>query len=104
MDRREKAKPTYPLAQIQAQMVTVSAMNLTRTARQGIRDAGMSDSQALQVVRGLTMANFHKSMPCDHDYRVWQDVYFAEWQELSLYVKFQKAGEYFVISFKESDI
>ena len=30
-----------------------------------------------------------------------QDVYHAEWQSVALYIKFQQAGEYFVISFKE---
>ena len=29
------------------------------------------------------------------------DVYHAEWEGVALYIKFQQAGEYFVISFKE---
>lgn len=103
MDRREKARPSYALAEIQAQMVTVAAMNLTRTASRCIREAGMSEEEALEVVQALTIHDFHKSMPCNNDARVWQDVYFADWGELRLYVKFQKHTEYFVISFKESD-
>jgi Motility quorum-sensing regulator, toxin of MqsA len=35
------------------------------------------------------------------NHRVWQDVYHATWREKSLYVKFQQAEEYFVVSFKE---
>jgi hypothetical protein len=30
-----------------------------------------------------------------------QDVYHAEWRGKPLYVKFQQAGEYFIVSFKE---
>lgn len=30
-----------------------------------------------------------------------QDVYHAEWRGKPLYVKFQQAGDYFVVSFKE---
>jgi motility quorum-sensing regulator/GCU-specific mRNA interferase toxin len=40
-------------------------------------------------------------MTVNTDHRVWQDVYHAEWQGVALYIKFQQAGEYFVISFKE---
>lgn len=35
------------------------------------------------------------------DRKVWQDVYRSEWQGIQLYIKFQLAKEYFVISFKE---
>lgn len=58
-------------------------------------------SDALDVVRGLTRADFHKSMTTHEDHRVWQDVYHALWRGKGLYVIFQQAGEYFVVSFKE---
>ncbi|MBI4742689.1 MAG: type II toxin-antitoxin system MqsR family toxin [Betaproteobacteria bacterium] len=35
------------------------------------------------------------------DHRVWQDVYHGQWHGAALYIKFQQAGEYFVVSFKE---
>lgn len=35
------------------------------------------------------------------DHRVWQDVYHGQWHGAALYIKFQRAGEYFVVSFKE---
>ncbi|MBU1689845.1 MAG: type II toxin-antitoxin system MqsR family toxin [Gammaproteobacteria bacterium] len=35
------------------------------------------------------------------DHRVWQDVYHRQWNGTALYIKFQQAGEYFVVSFKE---
>ena len=97
----EKRKPHYDLSDIQAQMTSIDAMNLTLSAQEGIRIAGMKRRDALAVVRGLTRAEFYKSMTTERNHRVWQDVYHADWQSKSLYVKFQRAGEYFVVSFKE---
>lgn len=97
----EKHKPHYLLKAIQAQMTTPEAMNLTLSALAGIRSAGMAQIDALAVIQGLTAADFYKSMTVNSDHRVWQDVYHSEWQEVALYIKFQQAGEYFVISFKE---
>jgi motility quorum-sensing regulator/GCU-specific mRNA interferase toxin len=76
-------------------------MNLTVSATQGIRVAGMTRSEALEVVRQLSGANFYKSMTTHQNHKIWQDVYHAKWQEKMLYVKFQQAGEYFIVSFKE---
>ena len=97
----EKHKPHYLLKAIQVQMNTPEAMNLTLSALAGIRSAGMAQADALAVIQGLTAADFYKSMTVNLDHRVWQDVYHSEWQEVALYIKFQQAGEYFVISFKE---
>lgn len=95
----EKHIPHYSLAEIQAQMKTVPDMNLTMSARGGIRALGLSQGNALSVVQALTRANFFKSMTTHADHRVWQDVYHGKWNDTSLYIKFQRAGEYFVISF-----
>ena len=40
-------------------------------------------------------------MTTNKDHRVWQDVYHTEWHGKPLYVKFQRADDYFVVSFKE---
>ena len=97
----EKRSSHYLLAKIQEQMTSVEAMNLTFAAQDGIRTVGMGKAEALEVVRGLTRAEFYKSMTTNKDHRVWQDVYHAEWRGKPLYVKFQQAGEYFIVSFKE---
>ena len=97
----EKRKPHYLLADIKAQMTTVSEMNLTVSAKLGIRQAGTAAADALAVLCGLTPANFYKSMTTHHDHTIWQDVYHAAWNGKPLYVKFQRVGVYFVISFKE---
>lgn len=97
----EKRSAHYLLSEIQTQMTTVEAMNLTLSAQDGIRMVGMVKAEALKVVRGLSRSNFYKSMTTQKDHRVWQDVYHGEWRGKPLYVKFQQAGEYFVVSFKE---
>lgn len=97
----EKHKPHYLLKAIQVQMVTPEAMNLTLSALAGIRSVGMNQADAVAAIQALTAVDFYKSMTTDSDHRVWQDVYHSEWQEVALYIKFQQAGEYFVISFKE---
>lgn len=97
----EKNIPHYPLAEIQAQMTTAQAMNLTISARGGIRAMGMAQDDALAVVQGLTRKRFYKSMTTHADHRVWQDVYHGQWNGIALYIKFQREGEYFVVSFKE---
>jgi len=69
----EKHKPHYLLKAIQAQMNTLDAMNLTLSARAGIRAAGMAQADALTVVQGLTAVAFYKSMTTNVDHRVWHN-------------------------------
>lgn len=97
----EKFTAHYPLAQILAQMAAVDDLNLTLSARDGIRSAGMSHTDALAAVRNLKPKHFYKSMTTHTDHRVWQDVYHGQHQGTALYIKFQRAGDYFVVSFKE---
>lgn len=97
----EKRRPTYDIKDIQAQINCVEAMNLTMTARHGIKAAGMSLGDAVATVQKLSLGNFYKSMTVYADNRVWQDVYHAEWKGKTLYIKFQKHDEYFIVSFKE---
>ncbi|MFA5372329.1 MAG: type II toxin-antitoxin system MqsR family toxin [Sideroxydans sp.] len=57
----EKHKPHYLLKAIQSQMTTPEVMNLTLSARTGIRSIGMSQADALAVVRGLVAVDFLKA-------------------------------------------
>ncbi|MBF0412421.1 MAG: type II toxin-antitoxin system MqsR family toxin [Desulfamplus sp.] len=97
----EKHIPHYSLAEIKAQMTTIESMNLTVSAMSGIRKIGMAKSDALSVVQELTWKNFYKSMTTYNNNSIWQDVYHTQWKDIGLYVKFQRANEYFIISFKE---
>ena len=96
-----KRRPHYELKAVLAQMTCVENMNLTQSAQQGIRAAGMTRNEALAAVINLSGTDFYKSMTTLQSHRVWQDVYHAKWRDELLYVKFQQAGEFFVISFKE---
>jgi motility quorum-sensing regulator/GCU-specific mRNA interferase toxin len=81
-----KSKSHYVLAEIQTQMKTVPDMNLTVSARSGIRDVGMAQVDALDVVQALTRQNFYKSMTTHVSHQVWQDVYHGDWNGSRLYV------------------
>ena len=97
----EKISPHYCLSDILTQMQSVPDMNITVSARSVIRAAEMSQDGTLAVVESLTRQNLYKSMTTHANHRVWQDVYHGEWCNTALYIKFQRTGEYFVVSFKE---
>jgi motility quorum-sensing regulator / GCU-specific mRNA interferase toxin len=97
----EKRRAHYDLKAIQAQMNCIEAMNLTVTARHGIKAAGMSLADALAAIRRLSPRDFYKAMTVYADSRVWQDVYHAVWKAKALYIKFQQHDEYLIVSFKE---
>lgn len=99
----EKKRPHYDLAAIKLQMNNVETMVLTTSARNGIKRVRMSLQQAWQVMQGLSNRNFYKSMTVYADNSVWQDVYHAEWRGTALYIKLQRDGDYFIVSFKERD-
>lgn len=52
-------------------------------------------------MKKLGRGEFYKSMTTHADHRDWQDVYRSEWNGIMLYIKFQRDGDYFVVSFKE---
>ncbi len=97
----EKLTAHYALAEILLQMQSVEDLNLSVSASTGIRMCGLSNREALAIVRALTRKNFYKSMTTHADHRVWQDVYHGHFQGIVLYIKFQKIENFFVISFKE---
>jgi len=57
----EKHMPHYPLAEIQARMTTVPEMNLTVSAKTGIRAVGMPQADALAVVQRLPARTFTRA-------------------------------------------
>ena len=97
----EKSTPSYPLAEIQAQMQSVPDMNLTLVARTGIREAGMAQLDALAVVQALTRKDFYKSMTTHADHTIWQDVYRPTTPYGSLYIKLTVIDDVLIVSFKE---
>ena len=96
----EKRTPHCPLARVKA-LVADGKVRTTQSARLGATALGLGLGDMLAVVVALTPDDFYKSMTTHADHRVWQDVYHGQWGDLSLYIKFQRVGEYFVVSFKE---
>jgi hypothetical protein len=87
-------------------MTSVAAMNLTGSAKAGIRELGISKGQALAVIQRLTDSEFSKPMPSTRNPGTWQDVYKTSFLATGLYVKFshnEELGEYVVVSFKEDE-
>ncbi len=61
----------------------------------------MNMGHVLNVIKGLDISSFYKSMTAYSDNPIWQDVYHAEWEDRSLYVKFQRVCEYFIVPFRD---
>jgi motility quorum-sensing regulator/GCU-specific mRNA interferase toxin len=111
-------KPTYSLSALKAAMKTPADMCLPPSAVKTIRELGLTREQAHEVIQNLQIFDFYKTMPCDWDATVHQDVYKPVRKGVELYVKFQedvylrpKATEQqfpveercFVVSFKRSE-
>ncbi len=78
LPRVEKRRAHYDLVTIQAQIASLGAMAFTRSALDGGRAMGLTLAEMLDVLAGLSRADFHKSMTTHADHRVWQDVYHSE--------------------------
>lgn len=97
----EKRTAHYPLADINAAVQARGLLCFTKTAREGLIELGLSPSQALAVVQGLTSQDFDKAMTTHADHRVWQDVYKPTTPCGKAYVKFTlREDGAIVISFK----
>lgn len=99
----EKRRAHYPLDEIKAAFREPDKLRLSVTAYRNAVSLGLTRHDIVKVIQTLTTKALHKSMTSLRDHRVWQDVYRATYQGVSLYVKFtvDDAG-YFLISFKES--
>jgi motility quorum-sensing regulator/GCU-specific mRNA interferase toxin len=100
----EKLKQHYELANIKAAFANPSSLNRSFVSRQGANDLDMDDSEVVNVIQALTLADFEKSMTSTVDHRIWQDVYKPKVGGRMLYVKFTLDAQQalFLISFKEA--
>ena len=73
----EKRSPHHRLGDVQALVATLGVIAFTKTAIDGGRAMGLTSTEMLAVVAGLTRANFYKSMTSYADHTIWQDVYHA---------------------------
>ena len=103
----EKLRPHYRLGEIKAGFRNPDDLGaMTGSARNGIRALLFSDEDVVNVVQGLTIRQFHKSMTSLRDHTIWQDVYLPTYRGTELYVKFTRDTEdasYLLISFKKSE-
>ncbi len=63
---------------------------------------GFDLEDVVAIIHALKPQFFYKSMTTYMDHRVWQDVYYAEFQSVKLYIKFMMDDEgHLIVSFKE---
>lgn len=62
-------------------------------------DLGFDDM--LDVIRALTLGDFHKSMTTHADHRIWQDVYQPSTAAGDVYLKLTVVADVLIVSFKE---
>lgn len=100
----EKRTRTYDLEAIKAAFVSYEQLRITATALKNARSMGFSQEDMIAAIQQLKRKDFFKSMTTHIDHRIWQDVYYSEYNGYLLYIKFQinEAG-YFIVSFKERE-
>jgi motility quorum-sensing regulator/GCU-specific mRNA interferase toxin len=100
-----RRRPRYALKAVKAAFAAVGRMNRTMTAAAGAEELGMDDQAVVDVVAGLTIRDFDKSMRSEINPAIWQDVYKSIVDRRELYVKFtlDTRGELLLISFKENE-
>ncbi len=81
----EKRKPHCPLPVVHA-LVEAGQVRATGTALGGAAAMGFSVDDMLDVVRGLTIGDFYKSLTTHADNRIWQDVYQPSTQAGAIYL------------------
>jgi motility quorum-sensing regulator / GCU-specific mRNA interferase toxin len=98
----EKKTPHYDLPKIQSKVARSGAAAFTKTALDGGREMGLTTSEMIGVITGLTRKQFYKSMTTYADHKVWQDVYHADTPvKKQAYIKLTLREGALVIQFKE---
>lgn len=96
----EKLKPSHDLEAFKRAFALHRSMTLT--ARLSAGDLGFEIGSVVEIVSGLTLADFVKSMTSYNDHRRWQDVYVVRRDAFTLYLKFtdRAVTEFILLSFK----
>ena len=96
----EKRKPHCPLPVILG-LVEQGQVRATMTALSGAAALDLGFDDMLDVIRALTIGDFHKSMTTHSDHRVWQDVYRPSTPAGDVYLKLTVIDDLLIVSFKE---
>ena len=75
---KEKFKPHYDLATVQAVVADPKSRPFTVTALRGGLALGLKEKEMRDVILALSRRDFYKSMPAVLDPGFWQDVYHGE--------------------------
>ena len=100
----EKIKPHYSMVAIEQAYCDPFHLNRSFVPEQGADDLNLDDGDFVDVIPGLSRADFEKSMTSYADHRVWQDIYKPKIRGKELYVKFTLDAQQslLLISFKEA--
>lgn len=98
----EKFKAHYSLSLLKQAVAVKGVSSFTKTALAGGKALGLTTSEMLRVIGGLTNNLLYKSMTTYSDSSVWQDVYLAVLSNgRNAYIKITLVSETPVIQFKE---
>lgn len=96
----EKRTPHCGLDKVKT-LIEEGKVRSTSSALAGGAALGLDFSGMLGIVKGLTLADFHKSMTTHADHRVWQDVYRPTTPVGEVYLKLTVIDDVLIVSFKE---
>lgn len=99
----EKSKPTHDLKRIK-DLISKKGATKTTTAVRFAHELGFSGTDIEDVVLGLSIEDFQKSITEYTDPKSWQDVYRIKYRDLDMYVKLKIAKsneDVIILSFKK---
>ena len=98
----EKRKPHCTLERVKG-LVAEGKVRASFAAYLGAEALGINDLQGMcDVVLGLSMQDFYKSMTTYANHAVWQDVYRTRTNKgLAVYLKLTVVEDMLIVSFKE---
>ena len=96
----EKGAPHCKLSIVKA-LIEQGNVRATMSALASAEVMGFDFDGMLAVVKGLTRADFHKSMTTHADHHVWQDVYRPTTSAGEVYLKLTVIDDLLIVSFKE---
>ncbi|MBP2168732.1 motility quorum-sensing regulator/GCU-specific mRNA interferase toxin [Erwinia toletana] len=96
----EKKTPHTRLHVVQA-LVAAGKVKATHTALLGADDLGLNFKDMCDVIAGLKISDFYKSMTSYKDHTIWQDVYRPRLSCGNVYLKLTISHGVVIVSFKE---
>lgn len=96
----EKRTPHCGLSKVKA-LVGAGRVRITRAARLGASELGLSPDDMMAVVMALRSTDFYKSMTTYADHAIWQDVYRPQTEVGDVYLKLTVIDDVLIVSFKE---